>query len=291
MCDPIILEDYIPRLVRTLVEQGADNVGGLRLTYAGKGAWSKAVASLVSHRFAVGDAHWRSGTDQLRKVDTVYCGCYRRGVFERIGLFDERMIRIEDREFNWRLAAAGGITMLDPSVRCTYIPRTNLAAYCAWTFSGPFRVFFSGIYTRTPLTSWRNYVPALFLMYHCVPTLAYFATPALFPLSLFPIALYWMLNVIFSVSEAARYRSWPVAPTLMGGFFITHIIYGSASIVGGAAALLLGTLFRVRRVYGHACQTLKGGPIDSNRHHETHVLARPRSAVRDSEGPGRREGR
>jgi len=255
--------DYISRLVRALIEHNADNVGGLRLTQAGANAWSRAVASLVSHRFAVGDAHWRSGSRQPKKVDTVYCGCYRRSVFARVGLFDERMIRIEDREFNFRLAAAGGIILLDPSVRCTYIPRRDLLAYCAWTFSGPYRVFLSRIYTSTPLTSWRNYVPALFLLYHGIPVIAYFAAPRLFPLSLLPIAIYWALNAICSVSEAARYRSWPVAPMLMGGFFLTHVIYGAASIVGAAAAALHGVLSRLRLIEMRARQSAERGPRDA----------------------------
>lgn len=48
--------------------------------------------------------------------------CYRRDVFERIGLFDD-VRASEDMLFNWRLSLEGGRILFDPSIRVTHMNR------------------------------------------------------------------------------------------------------------------------------------------------------------------------
>jgi succinoglycan biosynthesis protein ExoA len=52
---------------------------------------------------------------------------YRREVFEKIGLFDERFDACEDVEFNHRVAQAGLRCFFTPRVKVHYYPRTTLA--------------------------------------------------------------------------------------------------------------------------------------------------------------------
>ena len=59
-------------------------------------------------------------------MDTVPFGCYRREVFEKIGVFDEEMIRNQDDEFNSRLICAGGRILLVPDIVCRYYARDSL---------------------------------------------------------------------------------------------------------------------------------------------------------------------
>jgi uncharacterized protein YegP (UPF0339 family) len=56
-------------------------------------------------------------------VDTVYLGAWRREVFDRIGVFDEELVRDQDDEFNYRLRAAGGRILLTPAVKSLYTVR------------------------------------------------------------------------------------------------------------------------------------------------------------------------
>ena len=108
---------YISRLVAWLLESGADNVGGVVLmTPANDTAIARAIAVAVCHPFGVGNAYYRIGTKEPRWVDTVPFGCYRREVFDRVGLFDEDMVRNQDIEFNLRLRKAGGSILLIPDV-------------------------------------------------------------------------------------------------------------------------------------------------------------------------------
>jgi glycosyltransferase involved in cell wall biosynthesis len=109
--------NYISRLVHWLLESGADNVGGvLRMDPANDTAMARAIAVAVTHRFGIGNAHYRLGVSKPRSVDTVPFGCYRREVFERIGKFDEELLRNQDLEFNLRLRKRGGTILLVPDV-------------------------------------------------------------------------------------------------------------------------------------------------------------------------------
>jgi glycosyltransferase involved in cell wall biosynthesis len=118
--------DYIRRLVDALEETGADNVGGVLQTIpADTTPAARAIAIGLSHPFGVGNSHFRTGAPERREVDTVPFGCYRREVFERIGLFDEELIRNQDDELNFRLIRHGGRVLLVPEVSCRYFARRS----------------------------------------------------------------------------------------------------------------------------------------------------------------------
>ncbi len=61
-------------------------------------------------------------------MDTVYLGCWRREIFDRIGLFDETLVRNQDDEWNLRLTRAGGRIWQSPRIRSVYSVRESLGA-------------------------------------------------------------------------------------------------------------------------------------------------------------------
>lgn len=116
--------EYIPRLVAALTESGADNVGGCMVTLPADGtATAQAIAIGLGHPFGVGNSHFRIGARQQQFVDTVPFGCFPRDVFQRVGLFDEEMVRNQDDEFNHRILRKGGRVLLLPDVVCYYYAR------------------------------------------------------------------------------------------------------------------------------------------------------------------------
>jgi glycosyltransferase involved in cell wall biosynthesis len=118
--------DYVRRLVEGLRETGADNVGGVLQTVPAEDTpTARAIALGLSHPFGVGNSYFRTGTRERREVDTVPFGCYRREVFDQIGMFDEELIRNQDDEFNFRLIARGGRVLLLPEVICRYFARRS----------------------------------------------------------------------------------------------------------------------------------------------------------------------
>lgn len=119
--------NYVSRLVAALDEFGADNVGAvLRTLPANQTAMAKAIAIGMSHPFGVGTSYFRIGTDQPRWVDTIAFFCIRRATFDRVGMFDEELIRHQDGEFNARLIRSGGRILLIPDVVSYYYARATL---------------------------------------------------------------------------------------------------------------------------------------------------------------------
>jgi len=118
--------DYLRQAVEVSRRTGADNVGGAMICEA-RGYVQRAVAAAFHHPFAAGGARWHN-PDYEGRVDTLYGGVYRREVFERIGLFDEELVRNQDDEFNLRLTRAGGKIWHSPKIRSWYSPRSSIAS-------------------------------------------------------------------------------------------------------------------------------------------------------------------
>jgi cellulose synthase/poly-beta-1,6-N-acetylglucosamine synthase-like glycosyltransferase len=118
---------YLSSLVRSLEKSGADNVGGVCVTIpADDTSKSQAIALALSSPFGVGNSYFRIGVSEPRWVDTVPFGCYRREIFDQIGLFDEELVRNQDDEFNLRLIRHGGRILLDPSIVSYYYGRDSV---------------------------------------------------------------------------------------------------------------------------------------------------------------------
>ena len=101
----VIAPDYVRECIAALGRSGADNVGGSMIAVS-EGAFGRAAAMATSSPFGVGGARFHYSS-QEEWVDTVYLGCWPRQVFERLGGFDEEMVRNQDDEFNYRLASRG----------------------------------------------------------------------------------------------------------------------------------------------------------------------------------------
>jgi glycosyltransferase involved in cell wall biosynthesis len=224
-------KQYISKLVDGLEKYHADNIGGVRKTYLGKTSWSKSVGTMISHPFAIGNSYWRMGSDKPRRVDTVFCGCYRREVFDKIGLFNEKLVRTQDKEFNARLTRSNGVIILDPAVECLYYPRVNFIHYLKWTYNGPFWLFLADAYTDIRMKSWKNYIPLCFVLYHLV-FLSFLFNIFLLIFLLVPIVLYYFLVILFSLLVTLKQKDIGCFFSCLILFPATHYAYGLGSICG-----------------------------------------------------------
>lgn len=116
--------DYISNAVELLQGTGAVNVGGL-MGAVGISKFEKAVAKAMRSSLGVGAAKFHTG-GKSGEVDTVYLGCFSREALLAIGGFDERFIRAQDWELNFRLRENGGRIFFDPRLEVTYRPRPNI---------------------------------------------------------------------------------------------------------------------------------------------------------------------
>jgi glycosyltransferase involved in cell wall biosynthesis len=119
----IIAPDYVRTCVEALMSSGADCVGG-PMVACGQTPFGEAVALATSHPFGVGGSKFHYATE-IMETESVYLGAYRRDVFERVGYFDEEMVRNQDDEFNYRLRARGGKIVLYPTIRSIYYNRST----------------------------------------------------------------------------------------------------------------------------------------------------------------------
>jgi glycosyltransferase involved in cell wall biosynthesis len=170
--------DYVSRLVAALEESGADCVGGVIETLpADDTAIARAIAIGLAHPFGVGNAYFRIGARQRRWADAVSFGCYRREVFDRIGLFDEDLVRNQDDEFDLRLFKHGGRILLVPDVVCSYYARRSLRQLARMFYQyGYFKPLVAKKLGRVMTV--RQLVPSLFLVTLAISGVLGFVFPA-----------------------------------------------------------------------------------------------------------------
>lgn len=118
--------DYVAVAVETLERTGADNVGGI-MAAEGETPFEDAVARAMTSKLGVGSASFHVGGEE-GPAPTVYLGAFRREALERVGGYDETMIRAQDWEMNHRIIETGGLVWFTPSMRVTYRPRPTVKA-------------------------------------------------------------------------------------------------------------------------------------------------------------------
>lgn len=221
--------DFISKSVKLLMEHPeVDCVGGYG-EHIGRGFIGKAIAAAMTSMFGVGNSYFRVSRKK-RLVDTLAFGAYRREVFQRIGNFDERLIRNQDDEFNARLRRSGGKIMMSPEITYRYYPRGKPGAlfgqyyhYGLWKARVASQMFSGYILPR-------HLIPSLFLIYLFIaaiaaPLFVLFALP--WWLFLIPIGIYGLLSLFYSIRA-----DWRRAPVVIVAFFILHISYGLGMIIG-----------------------------------------------------------
>ena len=120
----MVPSDYVRTGVRVLGETGADNVGGV-MAAEGTNDFENAVARAMTSVFGVGGASFHVGGEAGPAL-TVYLGCFRREALDRVGGYDETMVRAQDWEMNLRIRESGGIIWFTPAMHVTYRPRHTL---------------------------------------------------------------------------------------------------------------------------------------------------------------------
>lgn len=224
--------NYISALLAHLEESGADNVGGLCRTLPAKDSViCRSIALCTSHRFGVGPALFRTGVSAPREVDTVPFGCYRRKVFEKIGLFDEALLRAQDYELNARLRASGGKIMLFPDIVVEYFARDSLRKLGKTYWQNGLFKPLTAKNLKQP-TSVRQLFPALFVAGLIAGGLASVFVPWLWVAYAAVLAIYVLTGLAIGVKAAKRERAMGMAICVPWTFVVLHVCYGAGYWVG-----------------------------------------------------------
>lgn len=225
----VLESDYIRVGVETLQRTGADNVGG-PMRSVGGGPLGDAIALAMASRFGIG-AYFHFAVED-REVDTVYMGMYPRGVFERIGLFDEELVRNQDDELNYRLRKAGGRIFITIRMRSRYQNRQSLRTL--WRQFFQYGLWKIRVLQKHPRQmSPRQFVPPLFVLSVIIPALA---APWLRPARWLMVAALgaYATALLGAAATVARQHGWRHFPRVLAAFAAMHLSWGSGFLVGAA---------------------------------------------------------
>ena len=233
--------DYIEKLVLWNRKTEADNVGGICITKPGANTVIGQVISYVLfHPFGVGNSYFRIGSKEPKYVDTVPFGCYRKEIFKKVGLFNEKLVRNQDLEFNLRLRKCGGRILLVPEILSYYYARSSLRALAKNNFSNGYWVIYSTKFAKMPFSA-RHLIPFFFVFLICGSLILSFAFRIFFYLFVLIFSAYSIVNIFFSFEISFEKGIKYFIPAILS-FATLHFSYGFGSMKG--LVKLLWDLFR-----------------------------------------------
>ncbi len=223
----IVEPDYLRVGIETLRATGADNVGGPMCAIGG-GAWGSAIAQAMASRFGIG-AYFHFATAD-REVDTVYMGMYPRPVFERIGLYDDELVRNQDDELNYRLRKAGGRVFLTTRMRSRYQNRQSVATLARQFFQyGWWKV--RVLQKHSAQMNVRHFVPPLFVL-SLIVTLVLAPWVAAARWLLLAIAGAYAFALCGCAGVSARGQGRGQFHRLVVAFATMHLAWGTGFVLG-----------------------------------------------------------
>jgi succinoglycan biosynthesis protein ExoA len=224
----IIAPDYVRKCVDHIQNDYVDGVGG-PMESIGETPLAKAIAVAMSSIFGVGNSDFRTTSGRTMFVDTVPFPAYARGIIERVGLYDEELVRNQDDEYNYRIREAGGKILLADDVRSAYFSRTSILHLSRQFFQYGFwkvRVF----QKHPRQMSLRQFVPPVFVLALLLSFFFVFV-PGLRVSSLFLPACYILTNILVSTYTASK-QGWKYVLQLPVIFAILHLSYGFGFLTG-----------------------------------------------------------
>lgn len=226
-------KNYISKLISWHKKLDAYNVGGILETdVRNKNKKSLAIIEVLSSKFGVGNASFRTGIDELMEVDTVAYGCYKKECFEKFGLFNTDLTRNQDIEYNKRIVNNGGKIYLVPDVKCKYFARETFNGLARNNYlNGLWNILTVYLTKDFGSLSLRHFIPLFFVLSLFVPAiLSLFIIYFLF-ISALSAILYITATGVVSAKISARNNSTGFIH-VFASFVILHFSYGIGSLIG-----------------------------------------------------------
>jgi glycosyltransferase involved in cell wall biosynthesis len=222
-----IAPDYVRRCVAHL-RDGADAVGG-PLETIGETPMARAIALAMGSPFGVGNAAFRTVKDRTMTVDTVAFPAWPRAVLDRLGPFDEELVRNQDDEYNSRLREQGGTIRLAADIRSRYYGRASLRSLWRQYYQyGYWKVRVLQLHPRQMCL--RQFVPPAFVLALLVLGLGALASSRARVGLAGLVGLYAAATLLQSLRLAARM---PVQVLrLLAVFPALHVAYGAGFLRG-----------------------------------------------------------
>lgn len=223
--------NYITELIKNAIRYETDNIGTVCLTEVKKEtAKSSSIKFVLSNKYGVGNSLFRVGVSSPIEVDTVPFGCFTRSIIEKVGGYDERLIRNQDIEINKRIKRLGGRILLLPEPKCIYFARESYKSFAKNNFlNGKWNILTSYYTKDINSLSIRHYIPLLFFISIILPLMLSIINSEFIILSLFIVGIYLVFMVFVSIN---KFKLSVKTIYAIFSFILLHFSYGMGSFMG-----------------------------------------------------------
>jgi glycosyltransferase involved in cell wall biosynthesis len=226
---------------------GAENVGGVWNMLPGANTVvAQTMVLAMASRLGSGNARIKIGASRPTWSDSVAFGCFKKELFTRIGLFDERLVSSSDMDMNRRIQAAGGRILLVPQIVVNYYADPTVKKFVKHNFAdGVWATYVMKFGSKA--FSWRHWIPLAFLLSLLFSfCLAWLWRPLLW-VGLGIVAVYLLTSLAVSAQIAIREKDPRQLVLLPWVFAVRHIVYGGAALFGLMLILVPGQTWKGRR--------------------------------------------
>jgi glycosyltransferase involved in cell wall biosynthesis len=239
--------EYISRCVRYQDIYGAENSGGVSKMEPGADtAMARAIVLGLGSRFGSGNANVKVGVKKPTWSDSTAFGCFKKELFERIGMYDEKLLSSSDLDLNQRIQAAGGGILVVPDVVVNYVADANLRALRRHVFADGVWISYVMKFGKRAF-SWRHWVPAV-LVVGLAGAFALGAVNRVFLWMGMGVAtVYAAVSIAVSLQVAIRERDARYAMLLPLVFAVRHFVHGMGTVFGLLLVILPGEHWKSRR--------------------------------------------
>lgn len=219
-------KDFLEKNMTTMKKVDAVCVGGRLITECvdGKGEMIK---NVLSSSFGVGNSSFRTSNEAGYSDTSVY-GLYRKNIFDKVGYFNESLVRNQDVEMHSRIKREGGKFYFNPEIVSTYYSRNSVKKMLKQAYgNGMWNLII--LKRNNAKLSIRHLVPFLFVMFLIFSTILGFFGSLIWLAEAGILIIYFLSAVLASVKKTKNVLHIITMPFL---FFIFHIAYGLGSLMG-----------------------------------------------------------
>lgn len=226
-CHSHITDNFIENNVK-IIEEGEDVCGGPRPNIIENADnFSKTLLLVEENMFGSGIADYRKKTTK-KYVSSVFQGMYKKSIFDKIGLLDEKVGRVEDNELHYRIRKNGYKIRYSNDILSYQYTRPTLKRMLKQKYSNGYWIGkVSHVY------------PKAFSIFHFVPLA--FVLAIIFSLCMIPItsifiillsSVYFLFTILITIMTIIN-NKFNITILLMPIIlFLIHVYYGAGTLVG-----------------------------------------------------------
>ena len=222
-----IPQDFVQKNVNEIIA-GAFVCGGNRPTVVDSDDdFSKTLHIVEESALGSSIANYRK-SNVKRKVNSIFHGMYRKEVFEKVGLADERLLRTEDNEFHYRVRKAGYDIIFNPEIESYQYIRPTFTKMIQQKFANGYWIGLTSHICRDCLSLF-HFGPGVFVATLLI--LMMFTPISFIPLlTVFGLYILAVLGLsIFEISKQKYNHTLLLIPFIM---IAIHFAYGIGTIKG-----------------------------------------------------------